>query len=516
MKNTLIYTSLLAVSLGLLGNCGGGGGGSSAGLAALGLGGGTGVKVSSASDLVVESSDNYDDNKYGLISSTTLRTWVSNWSANKPAGITGNLVIYQANRVGTDSNKSLILPTTGVKVFVAVDGNTPAQYSWKTFRETRSNGTISIPGGNASTGGFGIISGANIDAWFQTYGIDPTKDLIVFASGNGDNYGSIGHQHYISKYWGVDNTHLAVLNGSIKGQFPESELGNDSDASVPPLDGTFSVKQLKHVDNRVLALSVQDIIDIAKNNGNHSVAGVSKNVLIADVRTKNTVDDPSTYTASAGYQEYAGAENATGTTLTGGGAIAFEGHLKGAVFVPHYNFVDRSTLDNAYAYGTSAVGTFATLKFKSKAAVKDLWDNYGTTGGPNTGASAWQEGQTVLQYCRTNTRSQTSGLTTSLILGRPTTFLEDGWSIFGLLAGSFPSATNFNADVTTGDVYPSVPDDFAPDVQGAVETGTYASPVAGAHYNSGVKESTVNYFGINSGGITTKKVFEDDWNYKNQ
>ncbi|TGJ98960.1 sulfurtransferase [Leptospira langatensis] len=514
MKNTLIQASLLVVLLGLFGNCGGGGGGSSAGLAALGLGG-EGVKVSSASDLVVESSDNYDDNKFGLISATTLRTWVSNWSANKPAGITGNLVIYQANRVGSDSNKSLILPTTGVKVFVAVDGNSPSTYSWKTFRETRSNGAISIPGGDASTGGFGIISGANIDAWFQTYGIDPTKDLIVFASGNGDNYGAIGHQHYISKYWGVDNTHLAVLNGSIKGQFPEAELGNDSDASVPPLDGTFSVKQLKNVDNRVLALSVQDIIDIAKNNGHHSVAGVSQNVYIADVRTKNNSDDISTYTSSAGYQEFWGAENATGTTKTGGGAIAFEGHLKGAVFVPHYNFVDRSTLDNTYSYGASAAGTFATLKFKSKASVKDIWDNYGTSGGPNAGASAWQEGQTVLQYCRTNTRSQTSGLTTALILGRPTAFVEDGWSIFGLLAGGFPSATNFNADVTSGDVYPSVPTEFAPDVQGAVESGARNSGGA-PHYNSGVKESTVNYFNINSGAVTTKKVLEDDWSYKNQ
>ncbi|TGK04623.1 sulfurtransferase [Leptospira selangorensis] len=515
MKNKLINTSLLAIMLGLLGNCGEGSSDSSAlALAAIG-GGSSSVKVASASDLAIESAADYNDNKFGLISADTLRGWVNDWANNKPAGITGNLVIYQTSKAGTDANKSLILPKTGVKVFFAVDGNNSALYSWKTFRETRDNGLISIPGGTSTTGGFGLISGANIDAWFQTYGVDPTKDLIVFASGSGDNYGSIGHQHYSLRYWGVAHEHLAILNGTIKGQFPEAELGNDTDESVPPLNGTFSVKQLKNVDNRILTLSIEDVIEVVKNNGNHSVKGLSSTVLISDNRTKNTTNTIGSYTSAAGWQEYDGAENATGTTKTSGGAIAFEGHLKGAIFVPHYNVVERANLDNTYAYGASAAGTFNTLKFKSKADVQDIWDTYGTTGGPNAGAPTYVEGQTILQYCRTNTRTQTSGISTQLILGRPSVFVEDGWSIFGLLAGAFPPA-NFNDDVSAGAAtFPSIPAKFAPDVQGVIESGARGSGL-GAHYNTGVKKSTVDYFQINSSATTTKKAFVEDWNYKNQ
>lgn len=515
MKNTLIYSSLLAIGLGLLGNCGEGSSDSSAlALAAIG-GGASGVKVASASDLAIESADDYNENRFGLITSATLRSWVSDWANNKPAGITGNLVIFQANRVGADANKSLILPTSGVKVFVSVAGNNTALYSWRTFRETRYNGLISIPGGTVTTGGNGLISGASIDEWFQTYGVDPTKDLIVFASGSGDNYGSIGHQHYSLRYWGVAHEHLAILNGTIKGQFPEAELGNDTDESVPPLNGTFSVKQLKNVDNRILTLSIEDTIEVAKNNGHHSVKGLSSTVLISDNRTANNNNDINVYTSAAGWQEYNGGENTTGTTKSGGGAVAFEGHLKGAVFVPHYNLVDRSSLDNAYAYTTSAAGTFSTLKFKSKADVQDIWDSYGTTGGPNAGAPAYEEGQTILQYCRTNTRTQTSGISTLLILGRPSVFLEDGWSILGFLSGSFPSG-NFNDDVTAGaSSYPSIPVKFAADVQGAIESGARGSGL-GPHYNTGVKKSTVDYFQINSSATTTKAAFVEDWNYKNQ
>lgn len=530
MKKTLISTSLLAITLGLFGNCEGGGSDNSALalVAALGGGvaGGSGVKVATAADLAVESADNYDDNKFGLISATTLRSWVSDWANNKPAGITGNLVIFQANKVGTGT-KTIIKPKTGVKVYLSKDNNAgplddPVTYSWKTFRETRHNGLIKIHTQ-------GIISGPSIDLWFQFYGVDPTKDLIVFASGTGDNYGSIGHQNYSLRYWGVSQNHLAVLNGTIQGQFNETtELGEDADESIPPQDGTFSVKQLKNVDNRILTLSIEDTIKVVRDNGHHGVPGLSSTVYISDNRTKNGIDaNPDGYTATAGWQEYNGGENTTGTTKSGGGAVAFEGHLKGAVFVPHSNLIDRTSFDGTFDYNGTAASAIKTLKFIPKANVKALWDDYsiglkpsdGTaysaTNNPNIGAAPYQSGQTILQYCRTNTRTQTSGISTLLILGRPTVFLEDGWSIFGFLSGSFPGA-NFNDDVNGGtSTYTSIPAKFAPDVQGVIESGARGSGDA-AHYNSGVKKSTVDYFEINSSATTTKQAFIDDWNYKNQ
>ncbi|EPG64456.1 hypothetical protein [Leptospira wolffii] len=530
MKQKLLITSLLAIALGLFGNCGGAGSSDSSALALAGLGGGGGgVKVATAADLAVESADNYDDNKFGLISAGTLRNWIDDWANNKPAGITGDLVIFQANKVG--SGKTIIKPTTGVRVYVSVannagPGDPVPTYSWKTFRENRNNGLISI------TNSYGIISGPSIDSWFQWYGVDPTKDLIVFASGTGDNYGSIGHQHYALRYWGVSHEHLAILNGTIKGQFDETnELGLDADESIPPQNGTFSVKQLKNVDNRILTLSIEDTIQVVKNNGHHGLAGLSSTVYISDNRTKATIDaNPDGYTATAGWQEYDGGENTTGSTLSGASPVAFEGHLKGAVFVPHWNLIDRTSLDSSKDYtGTSS--PFNTLKFRPKSYVKALWDDYSvginpadgttpysSTNNPNIGATAYQEGQTILQYCRTNTRTQTSGISTNLILGRPTVFLEDGWSIFGLLAGNFPGA-NFDNEGDAAATFPSVPAKFAPDLQGVVESGARGSG-SGPHYNGSgatkVKKTTVASYSINSTATTTKQAFIDDWNYKNQ
>ncbi|PKA21892.1 hypothetical protein CH381_33720, partial [Leptospira sp. mixed culture ATI2-C-A1] len=42
------------------------------------------VKVSSATDLVNESADDYNENNWGLITGSTLNRFVSDWQANKP------------------------------------------------------------------------------------------------------------------------------------------------------------------------------------------------------------------------------------------------------------------------------------------------------------------------------------------------------------------------------------------------------------------------------------------------
>lgn len=508
MKQKLLITSLLAIALGLFGNCEGGSSDSS-GLALAALGGGGGTTV--ASNLSDVSAASYDDNSHGLISASTLRTWIADWANNKPAGITGNLVIFQADKVGTGSTKNAIATATGVYVYISV-----APYI--NFRGDRDNGLITVKGQ-------GLLTGAAIDTWFQTYNVDPTKDLIVFAGGAAEPYGNIGRAYYILRYWGVSLNHLAILNGTVKGQFPESELADDGLA--PPLGGTFSVKQLKNVDNRILALSVEDTIKAVRDNGHHGIAGLSSKIYISDNRTKSNNDASTlTYTNTAGWQEYNGGENATGSTNSG--VVAFEGHLKGAVFVPHYNFVDRSS-NSDYAYGASAAGTFSTYKFKSKAVIKNLWDTYSigkdpdnptqdNPNSPNVGAPAYEEGQTVLQYCRTNTRTMTSGITTLVILGRPTVFLEDGWSIFGWLAGNLPAA-NFTDDNATGN-FPSIPAEFAPDLQGVIESGTRGSGL-GAHYNGSgantkVLKSKIDYFTVNPSATTTKKAQNEDWAYKNQ
>ncbi|HKL77906.1 MAG TPA: hypothetical protein VJ985_06020, partial [Gammaproteobacteria bacterium] len=49
----------------------------------------------SPADIAQESKDSYDDNTNGLITGSTLETWIDDWSANRPSGISGDLVILQ-------------------------------------------------------------------------------------------------------------------------------------------------------------------------------------------------------------------------------------------------------------------------------------------------------------------------------------------------------------------------------------------------------------------------------------
>jgi len=57
----------------------------------------TSPTAAKVTDIPQVSADNYDDNVNGLITGNTLKGWIEDWEGNRPAGITGKLVILQTS-----------------------------------------------------------------------------------------------------------------------------------------------------------------------------------------------------------------------------------------------------------------------------------------------------------------------------------------------------------------------------------------------------------------------------------
>ena len=137
------------------------------------------ITINSPAQIAQESADNYDDNNNGLITGATLKRWKDDWLTERPAGITGKLVILQvaAGAAGAE----YIMPN-GMNVFTYDVGSD----AWVM---TRSNGVIN--------------------------NIDPHRDMIVVGMGTGGNFQAMvqGRIWYAFRYWGVEAKNLAILNG---------------------------------------------------------------------------------------------------------------------------------------------------------------------------------------------------------------------------------------------------------------------------------------------------------------
>ncbi len=431
------------------------------------------TKVSTAAELTTESDANYDNNNFGLVTATKLKSWIDNWAANKPTGITGNLVILHSGTTG-----SYIKPAEGVLSF---DWNTDVFRSGDrlAFRASRDNGIINDP--NA------LPTGAITDEVLQTYGIDPTKDLLVFAARNDVGAGTLGSPRgniyqtlhralYWLRYWGVDRKNLAVLNGAINqnAEYAANYLTSSSNLSTPTR-GTFSVKALKGIDNSVLVQPLENVINIVKNGKSHGIFGISNDVFLADARHNGTTTDA----------EFTG----TPVTLTIGpsSSALFAGHIKGSKFTPWPVVIDQTT-----------------GKFKSKEAIAALWNDVNGFNSINASGTGYKDGQTILQYCRTNARSMVTGLSTFLILGKPTIFYENS-----MVEWTSLSANHTNTALRTLPAgHP-----FATDTNELTESG---SNTPGPVYNTSASLIQYSSYNINTSATTTRKNLDEDKLYKIQ
>ncbi|TGK55335.1 sulfurtransferase [Leptospira kanakyensis] len=452
------------------------------------------VKVSSATDLVNESADDYNQNNWGLITPQTLAKFVNNWPANKPSHITGNLIILQhdaANRVTGGAALPYVAenPSQGVYVYLLDDYILASGGSFR-FNQTRDTGLFKDSVRYQANGQY-------VDDWLKTFGINLSKDLVVFAvgTGNGITAGAypakgtgagavqeITRGVYWLRYWGADIKNLAVLNGNLHRKATAAGIPLSSSRSGINLErnGGFSVKQLR-VDNTVLTLGLEDIYEIAKSGGNANLTGLTAKQQIIDARpaiqydgtadglnvARNALVANPTNSAyiTTSYQS-SGAPSASAGNQT---FVPFEGNIKSSKTFPWSDLLK----DNADGY-----------EYLDKAALKTLF---------NTTRAVYTPGTTIVSQCRTNFEAQVNGFASLNILGYPTVYYDGSlveWT--ALVAGHGTSAVN------------QVPSDF--------KWRTDIGDVSTKHWYN--EPTHVVRPSIDLTATTTKKFIQEDKAYK--
>jgi len=382
------------------------------------------IKLNSPADITDVSDANYDNNIHGLITGKTLKRWKDDWINQRPAGITGKLVILQVTPGETGYE---YFQSNNLNVFTYL----AASSEWVM---TRSNGVISTPSL--------ILDGPSMDAQLKKYNIDPLHDMIVIAQGTASpsNVMSQGRAWLALHYWGVDAKHLALLNGGNKWQFDDSVNTGMIAAdfvvagATAPNNGIFSVKDIP-VDNTSLTATVGDML-AAVPATDTSMKGTG--IFLWDARTitqysagqMRELNDGATvcpagfaYCAASGYNYMSSFQNSGSR----------QGHPNGATDL---NFINL--LDSTQGYSFKPKAQLASyLNGEVDASGFGMVDgSYNLVGAGN----AYQPGDTVITYCETSYRAMITGIASGVILGHPTR-IYDGAMVEWNSLSNLPDAT---------------------------------------------------------------------------
>lgn len=389
----------------------------------------TKIPVSTPADLTQVSADDYDQNENGLITAATLKRWKDDWLNQRPAGITGKLVILQVTQGPAGSEFIKPGDKSVLNVFVYGPKNPPVP-SNATLDEslsaewiqTRSNGVIET----ASM----VPDGASMDALLKKYNIDPQNDMIVAAMGTGSNPNAMaqGRIWYALRYWGVDKKNLAVLNGGNQWINGNGMSATDFKATgnAAPNNGHASVKDLL-VDNTQLQATVGDML---KALPSADVNDKTDGVFIWDARSMGQfsaglVAERSERSCAVAYCAQDPASDYMWSFQNSGSR---QGHPNGTLQVQYTHFLDPS---KGFSYRPKAF--LAKLLNGGVTTAQDVADGNATIAGigfadasyaPVGEGNAYQEGDTIYAYCETTFRAMITGVASAVILGKPTRFYD--------------------------------------------------------------------------------------------
>ncbi len=371
------------------------------------LASGSASKLAGVTDIPQVSADDYNNNVNGLITGNTLNSWLDNWSANKPAGVTGKLVILQTSTGGEGFE------------YIKPVGNDVATYlvGSSEWVETRSNGvteTVSM-----------VPSGRSMDTFLAKYNIDPAKDMVLCAMGSAGAGQAMrmGRCWYMFRYWGTAKENLAILNGGNDWLGTDTNTSMDASdfsatASTPPLNGSASVKDLPEA-NMALQATLEDMMNIVPAQDTNLL---NDGVFIWDARGNGTPD--------ASNNEYSPDDD--GDHRNGG---ATQGHPNGALMLTYTNLLNTA---EGYTY-------------KSKAEIQSYLDGNADGNGAAFAGSdlqavgqgaAYQSGDVVYTYCETTFRAMITGTATAVIMGLPTRFYDGAMTEWHSMANVVASNGN--------------------------------------------------------------------------
>ena len=383
------------------------------------------IRLNSPADITNVSADDYNSNVNGLITGTTLKRWKDDWLNQRPAGITGKLVILQ---VTAGETGYAYFQSNNINVFAYL----AASAEWVM---TRSNGVISTPSL--------VLDGPSIDAQLKKYDIDPLNDLIVVAQGtaSSSNVMSQGRAWLALHYWGVDAKNLAILNGGNKWQFDSGAMTAAdfvTAGATPTNEGRKSVKNIP-VDNTAMIATVGDMLAIVPSTDT-SLKG--SGVFLWDARTITQ------YSAGQKRELNDGAASGCGTAAYCDASPTYDymGSFQNSASRQGHPF---GALDLNFANLLDATKGFS---YKSKAQLVSYMNGevdasgYGMVNGSYAlvgAGNAYQPGDLVYVFCETTFRAMITGMASSVILGRPTRFY-DGAMIEWNSLSNLPQATGDN------------------------------------------------------------------------
>ncbi|MEK8089509.1 hypothetical protein [Thermithiobacillus plumbiphilus] len=369
------------------------------------------IKVSAVTDLPQESADNYDDNINGLITAATLKKWIDDWLVNRPAGITGKLVILQAT-AGETSYEYIKPNGVNVVTYLTSSGE---------WIQTRDNGVIETPSL--------VPDGQAMDVLLKKFAIDPSKDMIVVTMGTASpvNVMAQGRIWYALRYWGVAKEHLAILNGGHKWQFDSGALAASyfsTGGSTPPNNGTASVRDLK-VDNTILQATFEDVINAAKST---DVNDPNDGVFIWDARNLGQY--------SSGEYVEKGEDTDTSTSGVQACATAYCASLRPEIYLPFFQnnnskgghpngalqlqFTHFLDLTKGSSYRPKAELAALLNGDTNASGIGFVAGNYQLVGAGN----AYRPGDVIYTYCETTFRAMITGFASMAILGKPVRFYD--------------------------------------------------------------------------------------------
>ncbi len=413
---------ILAMLAGL-GGCGGGGGGEDKTPVA------SQIVVNTPAALTQVSDDDYENNVNGLITAATLKRWKDDWVNQRPAGVTGKLIIFQAT-VGPAGSE--YVKPNGTNVFTYLSPSSE-------WIQTRNNGVIETQSM--------VPDGATMDALLKKYNIDPSKDMVVAAMGTGSTGNAMaqGRIWYALRYWGMDKKNLAILNGGNQWLNGNGMSGTDfqATASTAPNTGTISVKSLK-VDNTQLQATVQDLMAVLPGTDANLK---SDGVFVWDARSLGQYAagemvelGEDTDTDTAGTQACA---TAYCTPVNPNNYMAFfqnsgsrQGHPRGTLQLQYTHLLDST---KGYAYRSKAELETLLAGGTNASGVGFVDGSYNLVGSGN----AYQPGDTIYVYCETTFRAMITGVASTVILGKPVRFYDGAMVEWNSLSHILDSNGNY-------------------------------------------------------------------------
>ncbi len=465
----------------------------------------------SAKDLTNVSADNYGNNRWGLIEATTLETFATRWNTadtaaaslppnGRPTHLANNarLVVLQLNGANRAAGENFVPANPANNVYVY-------QIDDFRFNEVRDTGLISNSVRYQA-------SGATTDAWLKKYGIDLSRDFIVFAAGentaaNGGFFQDLGRATYWLSYWGADVKNVAVLNGTLQKNYVGSLVDTKTaDSSVA--NGDFSVKSIR-ADHTALTIPLEDLLDVVDDGSAATgvIDGFGKQLII-DARptpqfNRTAVgsfndDFPGQFITTAWNSAGAPSNDATGRAKN---YVLYEGHIKSAVSFPWAGLLSDAGDNN--------------WKYKSKSDLEAIFTAAGY-------APARKADTVIVSQCRTNFEVQVNGFAARLILGYPTVFFDGSLVEYTSLVSNHPDAALnlkstdaayqyrtdtaarsqfYAAGATVDDVATTTPDDNGVSPYN-IANGTAAT------------DRKIAQAVVNRNATTTRKALDEDREYK--